>query len=354
MQSHADRLNTAIELLLAGMDALAQVGRQWHPDEAAMHVESVLDQQQAIQTALDVFEGEGWTGELARVREHCVQAARILVAGFEGLAAVDPELAGRSLRFNTRAQEALYPVAWAHPAINRFYLPPERQGDADLLARLSREPDPNQVGVMHFANERDQRGGFSLYVPEQLDGVSQKQPFVIALHGGSGHGRDFVWSWLKAARASGAVVLSPTSIDRTWPLNGPDHDSTNVRHMMEALGARYAIDPAKVLLTGMSDGGTFSTLCGLFERLPVSHLAPIASSFNPRILDGVPRSRLQGLPVYLVHGAHDWMFPVSVARGARDALIEAGVSLVYREVDDLGHAYPREENVRILDWFLAD
>ncbi len=354
MAGDAERLNAAIDTLLEGMDALAQVGRRWHPDEAAMLVESVLPQRQLLAEALATLESVSFPEDVTSMREPCVEAARVLLTGYEGLETVDPELAGRSLRFNTLAQEALYPAAWAHPAINRFYLPPERRDDAALLRRLSAEPDLGRVGVMHLANDRAQRGGFSLYVPEYLVDLGERRPLVIALHGGSGHGHDFLWTWLKAARAAGVVVLSPTSVGRTWSLMGPDYDSPNLRQMIEALAVRYPIDPSRVLLTGMSDGGTFSTICGLLQLLPVTHVAPIASSFNPRLLEGASSSRLQGLPFYLVHGAQDWMFPVSVARAARDALIRSGVGLVYREIEDLGHAYPREENARILEWFLSD
>jgi phospholipase/carboxylesterase len=45
------------------------------------------------------------------------------------------------------------------------------------------------------------------------------------------------------------------------------------------------------------------------------------------------------------------MLPVQVARLARDLLGRAGARLVYREIADLSHAWPREENARILDWF---
>ena len=57
--------------------------------------------------------------------------------------------------------------------------------------------------------------------------------------------------------------------------------------------------------------------------------------------------------VYLVHGARDWMFPVSIARTAQRALTASGVKVTYREIADLSHAYPREEGSSILDWFLA-
>jgi phospholipase/carboxylesterase len=60
--------------------------------------------------------------------------------------------------------------------------------------------------------------------------------------------------------------------------------------------------------------------------------------------------RLRGLPVYLAHGVLDWMFPVEVARQAQAALAAAGASVAYTEIDDLGHAYPREINAPMLAW----
>ncbi|MFV2090833.1 MAG: hypothetical protein ACC642_09255, partial [Pseudomonadales bacterium] len=63
---------------------------------------------------------------------------------------------------------------------------------------------------------------------------------------------------------------------------------------------------------------------------------------------------LRRLPVYLTHGALDWMFPIDVARMARDALLAVGAEVTYREIEDLSHTYPREENDRILDWLFAN
>ena len=33
-----------------------------------------------------------------------------------------------------------------------------------------------------------------------------------------------------------------------------------------------------------------------------------------------------------------------------DELEKAGARIVYREIEDLSHTYPREENARILEW----
>ncbi|HXK21666.1 MAG TPA: hypothetical protein VMS55_03200 [Myxococcota bacterium] len=61
--------------------------------------------------------------------------------------------------------------------------------------------------------------------------------------------------------------------------------------------------------------------------------------------------RARGRRVFLVHGRLDWLFPVGLARAAAEELERAGADLVYREIADLSHTYPREVNDEILRWF---
>ena len=77
------------------------------------------------------------------------------------------------------------------------------------------------VGILNVDNARETRGGFSLYVPEYYD-APQRWPLIVALHGGSGHGADFLWSWLREARTRGCIVISPTSRGGTWSLMESD------------------------------------------------------------------------------------------------------------------------------------
>jgi phospholipase/carboxylesterase len=58
--------------------------------------------------------------------------------------------------------------------------------------------------------------------------------------------------------------------------------------------------------------------------------------------------RVRGLPIHIVHGALDWMFPVELARQALRAFAKAGANVTYREVEDLSHTYPREMNAAML------
>ena len=61
--------------------------------------------------------------------------------------------------------------------------------------------------------------------------------------------------------------------------------------------------------------------------------------------------RAAGARIYLVHGTRDWMFPIATARLAARELRDAGADVTFREIADLSHTYPREENAHILEWF---
>ena len=190
-------------------------------------------------------------------------------------------------------------------------------------------------------------------MPEYYE-ENESYPLIMAMHGGSGHGRGFLWTWLMNARTRGAILVSPTSRGDTWSLMGPDIDSENLEHILEQVRGRWNIDGTKLLLTGMSDGGTFSYVSGLRKASPFTHLAPISAAFHPMLLSMIDADRIKGLPIYLVHGAWDWMFPVDIARTANEALMAAGAAVTYSEVADLSHTYPREENAKIMDWFLGE
>jgi phospholipase/carboxylesterase len=175
---------------------------------------------------------------------------------------------------------------------------------------------------------------------------------IFALHGGSGHGRLFLWNWLAEARSRGLIIVAPTAVGSTWSLMEPDIDCGNLQEILTRVGERWNIDRTRMLLSGMSDGGTFTLLCGLAADSPFTHLAPVAASFHPLLLEMTEPQRLTGLPIHLTHGEQDWMFPVSVARMAYRTLAAAGAAITYREIADLSHAYPRDGQGEVVDWFL--
>jgi phospholipase/carboxylesterase len=249
----------------------------------------------------------------------------------------------RSFRRICRIQEKLYAIHTMSPELNRFFLEPQANDRA-----------PNQqhgvaVGLQHVGLENAYyaRGALSLYVPESYD-ETVAWPLVIALHGGFGHGRDFIWTWLREARSRGYVLMAPTSIQTTWSLLDPDLDGAALITMLDYVKHRWNIDTTQILLTGISDGATFALVSALQPKPPFTAFAPIAGVLPPIDLTAAKNKR-----IYWVHGALDWMFPLQSARTGADALSSAGAEVIFRAIDDLSHTYPREENGPILDWFTS-
>jgi phospholipase/carboxylesterase len=341
--------------LLQSLEALGFIARHLNPPDFDSVMEAAGTPDQTLRAVRPRL--AGWPEDFAHLRGPLETASDAVIAAFEGLRAVqqghgDLIAVFRALRHAPRAQEALYPLAAKLPPLSSFFLDPALRDDADLLARLA-EPANEHTGIVHDHNEPGSRGGFSLYVPEYYT-PDRAWPLVMALHGGSGNGRGFLWSWLRDARSRGAILLAPTATGGTWALMGGDTDTPNLARILASVQARWNIDPARMLLTGMSDGGTFCYVTGLESTSPFTHLAPVAATFHPLMAEMADADRLRGLPVYLVHGRLDWMFPVEVARQTQQALSAAGADVTYRELEDLSHCYPREMNAAILNWLRGE
>ena len=350
-----DDIVAVLPPLLQSLEALGFIARHLNPPDFDSVMEAAGTPDQALQSVRPRL--ADWPEEFAGIRTALETASDGALAAFEGLRSVqhgngDLVAVFRALRHAPRAQEALYPLAAKLPPVSGFFVDPALREDAGLLARLA-EPGNENTGILHDHNEPGSRGGFSLYVPEYY-APDRAWPLVMALHGGSGNGRGFLWSWLRDARSHGAILVAPTATGGTWALMGEDTDTPNLARILASVQARWNVDPSKLLLTGMSDGGTFCYVTGLESASPFTHLAPVAGTFHPLMAEMADAERLRGLPIYLVHGRLDWMFPVQVARQTREALSAAGADVTYREIDDLSHCYPREMNAAILNWLRGE
>jgi phospholipase/carboxylesterase len=337
--------------LLHTLEALAFVARHLDPTELSQVVASVGAPEDALRATRPRL--DDWPDDFASIRELLRPASDAALAGIDGVRAAitgDGDLRSvfRSLRHLPRAQEAIYPLASRLLPVSQYFLEADQREDAALQTRVTVPVREAETGVIH-GGEPGSRGGFSMYVPEYYT-AERTWPLVMALHGGSGNGRAFLWSWLRAARTWGAIVVAPTAIGDTWALMGEDIDTPNVERILGLVRERWSIDPARLLLTGMSDGGTFCYVSGLEPASPFTHLAPVAATFHPMLAEMADRERLRDLPITVTHGRLDWMFPVELARQADRALRAAGAAVTYREIADLPHCYPREINASLLGW----
>lgn len=349
-----DATTALVPRLLTSLDALSYASRHMHPPNIGAVVAAIERYQQPVADGLQAFSTVSWPADLTDFTEHAKSSAVLALKAFDGFkqaaGEMDPAMSAyRAMGLATKAVEAAYPLSYMLPPVSRYFVEPSHRENRLLLEQLSNiDIGQPAVGVMHSENASQQRGGFSVYVPEYYSG--EKVPLVVVLHGGSGHGRQFLWSWLRAARTHECIVISPTSADRTWSLMDPQQDSDRLTQLVNYADENWQIDTEKILLAGMSDGGTFSFVSGLIENSPFTHLAPCSASFHPMLLEVVEEKRIKGLPIYLTHGGLDWMFPIEIARTAQSSLTAAGAKVHYRELADLSHTYPLEESAEILVW----
>jgi phospholipase/carboxylesterase len=346
-----DDIVAVLPPLLQSLESLGFVARHLNPPDFGRVMEAAGSPDEALRAVRPRL--VPWPEEFAGIGAALASSSDAALAAFDGLRAVqngrgDLVSVFKALRYVPRAQEALYALSAKLPPVSEFFVDPDLRDDADLADSLA-APASDNTGIFHDHNESGSRGGFSVYVPEYY-APDRPLPLVMALHGGSGNGRGFLWSWLRDARSRGVLLVAPTATGQTWALMGDDTDTPNLMRILEQVRSRWSVDPKRMLLTGMSDGGTFCYVTGFDSASPFTHLAPVSATFHPLMAEMADTDRLRGLPVHIVHGKLDWMFPVQVARQTSQALSAVGVDVTYRELDDLSHCYPREMNAEILAW----
>ena len=347
-----------VPAILRGLHALEFASRHVSPTSLQELTKAVAGRSDDLGAALTASRDAPWPERLEPVRQCLERAGNATLAGLTsfGAAVDEPQpivAAYRALRNYARACEALYPLAAHLKPVSQFFLEASARDDEALAAKLAAvDPARDGVGFMHVDGPAGTRGGSSLYVPETYD-PAKAYPLVVAMHGGSGNGAAFLWSWVREARTRGVIVIAPTAKGGTWSLMEPEVDGPNIDRIFDQVASDWNVDPAKMLLTGMSDGGTFTYVLGLRSGCRFTHLAPVAAAFHPMMMTFAEPERVRGLPVRIVHGAQDWMFPPEMAQGAERAMQQAGADVSYREIADLSHTYPRDENTALLDWFLA-
>jgi phospholipase/carboxylesterase len=339
-------LAAVVPALLSALERLLLVRRYRHLDTEPL-LAVLTDIEAPLQAAITRIDAAPWPPHLVEFQ----RALRAVAADTaQAVHYWQQGRARRAMRATGDAVARLYPFAEMLPPVSRFFLEPGRRRDDALLARLAAADQRRaDVGVLHVPAPATGRGDAAVYVPEYYR-AEQQWPLVVALHGGMGTGIELLWQWLPVARSRGLIVVCPTSKGDTWPLHEPDYDADALTALVDWVVTEWQTDPDRVLLSGISDGATYSYLYGLMPGTRYTHLAPIAGTFHPLLLQGLD---VADRPIYLVHGVHDDVFPVAGARSTAGALASAGARVTYQEIEDLAHAFPAEALSGLLDWFEA-
>jgi phospholipase/carboxylesterase len=242
----------------------------------------------------------------------------------------------------------LYDLRAELPTLRNYFV---IEGTDAVADQSSASPaDRVAVGFTHRERTRE-RSDYSLYVPENY-ATDRKWPLIIALHGGYGEGSEYMMTWLRPARTKGYIVLSPKSFGDTWSMTLNSIDTRSVMRMLDEVTQEYAVDGSRIYLTGLSDGGIFTYIMGIERHEVFAGLAPVAGALHMTV-DPMLRTKTGvEVPIFVVHGVHDFIFPVQFTRQTNALLKQIGYDVKYEELPDWGHALTYSINERlVMPWF---
>jgi dienelactone hydrolase len=175
---------------------------------------------------------------------------------------------------------------------------------------------------------------------------------VICLHGAGFTGDAYLERW--QTRLNEQYILAcPTLPQGNWWTREAADVVLATLHAVQSL---YHVDPDRIFLTGMSNGGIGVYLIGSHYAPLFAGLAPMASGLDDVLLPFL--KNLRHTPVYVIHGTQDQVMPVELSRTIAQELTRLGYPYTYREHDRThpvagGHYFPREELPDLIAWFDA-
>jgi len=125
---------------------------------------------------------------------------------------------------------------------------------------------------------------YRLHLPARGLKPGEKAPLVVVLHGGGGnaHSVERQLGFSELADEQGFVAVYPNAVDRNWndgrnhPPGVTDHDDVGfIGAMIDAVTAEFGLDPARVFVTGPSNGGIMTHRVGLQLAGKVAAIAPV-------------------------------------------------------------------------------
>jgi predicted peptidase len=203
-----------------------------------------------------------------------------------------------------------------------------------------------------FVKER----GYYVYVPKAWT-AERKWPVIVYLHGGQERGSDGVKptqvglgpvAWRSKGELPFVVVFPQAPEGTYW---GMPSNNERVLAALDDVMTRYSGDPKRVYLTGNSLGGFGTYFLGALHPERFAALAPICGGVrgkaptpdapmaeipdDQRVIE-VAR-RIGNKPMWIFHGAGDWLVPPKFSREMADVFKAQGVDVRLSVYPGVGH-----------------
>lgn len=268
----------------------------------------------------------------------------------EALAEPDAkERAGIAARAEAFAREYrpadLFAALAEGPLLDETALEPRRvAGEIEELARFER------TTVGYSFESGGARYRYAVDLPERYDPA---RPCGLLLDPGHGSAQgapdrtraEMLGMYRRHADAAGLSdwIVARTEIVEQIGAGGargakPDDEVALVfQDFFRALAARFAVDPDRIVVTGISQTGYWSWYLGRFRADRFAALQPMSAI--SRVPVDAYASNFLALPVQVLHGDADPTCDVGQVRSTAALLARLGAPLVYREIQGGAHDY---------------
>jgi len=169
--------------------------------------------------------------------------------------------------------------------------------------------------------------------------LNQDWPLILTLHGYSAGDPDAhknTACYVEPGLAGlDVIILSPNGGEYNWEtLDNQDQ----LRILTDLASRLWPVDASKIVVTGYSNGGNGSWYYAETQPLFFSAAIPLASGYSIVNPDG--SARKINIPMYVIHGSEDELFPLDTVQNWVNQTILAGSDIEFVIADGLGHYTP--------------
>lgn len=175
-------------------------------------------------------------------------------------------------------------------------------------------------------------GHYFHYIPPLLD-RTKPSPALVFLHGSGGNFKAYIWLLSRVADQTGCTVIAPTFGLGNWEKRGA-YDT--ITAAIRDAGKHAAIDPERIHLMGLSNGGKGVCLAESQPGPKFRSLILLSAVFHNQIKPAELAQRLKPRPVLVISGGNDDRVPWDYVSGYAAKLKAGGLDVETRlfEQDD--------------------
>jgi predicted esterase len=241
-------------------------------------------------------------------------------------------------------------LKWLEQAVDWGFYDFEKDSDLENI-RKTGQYKKLQASARKLAVELAQKTSQPVYgQPRDFDST-RTYGLLVALHGYGSDPNNIALALAGAPQRLGYIVVAPYGPRYlghggfgwgTW-----EQTEQKVLEAIKQAQAKYKIDPAKMILTGFSQGATHTYYVGTKNAAMFRGIIPISGRYNSEVDQFLPRSRENGLRIFVMFGGAE---PEAMIKSNLDALrsfVMSGITASMSIYARLGHALPPNQDAEL-------